>query len=111
MACVTWGPELFTHLQKYRKDGTRIDVLAVDTEIFNPDVKPLEQKKEKFTFFSPQRIGLPKGYDIIWKALSLCKSDFELHQVNWYDRKTPEEEQNSQRLLDAVPHQIGRAHV
>ncbi len=106
VACVTWGPELFTHLQKYRKDGTRIDVLAVDTEIFNPDVKPLEQKKEKFTFFSPQRIGLPKGYDIIWKALSLCKSDFELHQVNWYDRKTPEEEQNSQRLLDAIPHQV-----
>ena len=106
VACVTWGPELFTHLQKYRKDGIRIDVLAVDTEIFNPDVKPLEQKKEKFTFFSPQRIGLPKGYDIIWKALSLCKSDFELHQVNWYDRKTPEEEQNSQRLLDAIPHQV-----
>lgn len=106
IACVTWGEELFNHLKKYRKNGIRIDVLPVDTTIFNENIKPIKRKKEKFTFFSPQRIGLPKGYDIIWNALSLCKSDFEMLQVYWYDKKTAEEERNSQQLLATIPHQV-----
>lgn len=106
IACVAWGEELFNYLKKYRKDGIRMDRMGVDTTIFNENVKPIEKKKEKFTFFSPQRIGLPKGYDIIWNALSLCKSDFEMIQVNWYDRKTPEEEENSKQLLATMPKQV-----
>ena len=106
IACIAWGEELFNHLKKYRKDGIRMDRMGVDTIIFNENVIPVERKKEKFTFFSPQRIGLPKGYDIIWKALSLCKSDFEILQVNWYDKKTPEEQKNSQILLATMPKQV-----
>lgn len=106
IACITWGEELFNHLKKYRNDGIRMDRMGVDTTIFNENVIPVERKKEKFTFFSPQRIGLPKGYDIIWKALSLCKSDFEILQVDWYDKKTPEEQKNSQQLLATMPKQV-----
>ena len=47
--------------------------------------------KIKFTFFSPQRMGIPKGTDLIWKAIQLCNSDFEVIQVNWFDESTSEE--------------------
>ena len=66
-------------------------MIPVNKEIFKPELKPLEIKKEKFTFFSPQRMGRPKGTDLIWKALPLCKSDFEIIQVDWYDVSTNEE--------------------
>ena len=106
IACVAWGEEIYSYLKKYRSDGIRMDRMGVDTSIFNDSVKPIERKKDKFTFFSPQRIGLPKGYDVIWKALPLCKSDFEILQVNWYDKKTAEEQKNSQHLLDTMPKQV-----
>ena len=106
VACVAWGEELSNCLKKHRKDGIRMDRMGVDTTIFNESVKPVDRKKEKFTFFSPQRIGLPKGYDIIWKALPLCKSDFELLQVEWYDMKTAEERRNSKQFLETKPPQV-----
>ena len=69
IACVTTTREYFDQLKKYRKDAIRIDRIAVDTTIFNENVKPVDKKKGKFTFFSPQRNGPEKGMDIIWSAL------------------------------------------
>lgn len=86
IACVTGGEELFEILKKYRKDAIRIDHLVVDRTLFNPSIEPLNQPKNKFTFFCPQRISYQKGFDIIWEALSLCKTDFEVLQVEWYDK-------------------------
>lgn len=106
IACVAWGEELYNCLKKYRKDGIRMDRMGVDTTIFNENVKPVNRKKDKFTFFSPQRIGLPKGYDVIWKALRLCKSDFDFLQVEWYDVKTEEERRNSKEFLETKPSQV-----
>ncbi|MGI0009814.1 MAG: hypothetical protein ACREAE_00245 [Nitrosopumilaceae archaeon] len=106
IACVACGEELFTHLKKYRKDAIRIDRNPVDTSIFNEYVKPLDLKKTKFTFFSPQRIGLAKGHDIIWNALSLCKSDFEVIQVEWFDERTAEEQKIKKHLLETKPPQV-----
>ena len=41
-------------------------------------------QKKKFTIFAPQRLGLEKGYDVIWDAINLCKSDFDFLQVKWF---------------------------
>jgi len=87
IACVTGGHELYNILKKYRKDAIRIDNIAVDRSLFDSSVKPLNLPKKKFTFFCPQRISYQKGFDIIWKALTLCKTDFEVLQVEWYDKE------------------------
>lgn len=100
------GTWVFTHLQKYTKKGIKMDQMPIDSEIFNTNVEPLEQKKKKFTFFSPQRMGRPKGTDLIWKALSLCKSDFEIIQVNWFDVSTEEELAIKEELLKNKPSQV-----
>jgi len=105
-ACVTTGHEAYSNLLKYRKDGIRIDHSIVDLSIFNSTIKPAERIKEKFTFFSPQRIGLFKGYDIILKALPLCKTEFEILQVNWFDKRNVDEEKFCNEFLDKIPQQI-----
>jgi hypothetical protein len=87
---VTSFEERYKVLQKYRKDAIRIDNLTFDDSIFNSTVTPIDLDKKKFVIFSPSRIGLDKGTDILWKALSYCKSDFELLQVDWVDKSTPD---------------------
>ena len=83
-----------------------MDRWAVDPQIFNANVETLPQKKEKFTFFSPQRMGIPKGTDLIWKAIQLCNSDFEVIQVNWFDESTKEELAIKKELLKNKPSQV-----
>jgi glycosyltransferase involved in cell wall biosynthesis len=84
IACVSTTDEYFLPLQKYRKDAIRIDRICVDTELFNENVSEYNLEKKKFTFFAPQRLGLEKGYDLIWNAIKLCKSDFDFIQVKWF---------------------------
>jgi len=84
IACVSTTDEYFLPLQKYRKDAIRIDRICVDTEFFNENVSKYDLQKKKFTIFAPQRLGLEKGYDVIWDAINLCKSDFDFLQVKWF---------------------------
>ena len=83
-----------------------MDCVPIDTDLFNNKVEPITKEKKKFTFFSPQRIGIPKGVDLIWKALRLCKSDFEIIQVNWFDEATTEELKIKEEMLKNVPPQV-----
>lgn len=99
----TW---VFEHLKKYTENGIKLDMIPVDPTLFNPYVKPIEREKRKFTFFSPQRMGRPKGSDLIWKALSYCKSDFEILQVDWFDVSTSEELRIKDELLRTKPPQV-----
>ena len=100
------GTWVFTHLEKYARNGIRMDRVPIDTQLFNSKAEPLKIKKEKFTFFSPQRIGTPKGVDLLWEAIRLCKSDFEVIQVNWFDESTNEELRIKDEMLKNVPPQV-----
>lgn len=102
-ACITTGPELFAILKKYRNDAYRIDHILFDKNLFEVSNTPLNRPKTKFTFFSPQRISYQKGYDILWKALPLCKSDFEVLQVEWFDYQL---ENKKREILAKKPSQI-----
>jgi glycosyltransferase involved in cell wall biosynthesis len=106
IAAVVTDDELLEHLKKYRDDPTRITGYIVDTTIFNENVKPVERKKIKFTFISPARMGLQKGTEKIWEALRLCKSDFEVIQIKWYDKRNLEEEGLAQEWINNPPKQI-----
>ena len=104
--CITAAEEYHNALKKYRKDGIRLDRVAVDTSLFNPDIAPINRSKEKFTFLSAQRIGKEKGFDKIWEAISLCKSDFEVLQVEWFIDKTEEEKKFKEKILKTMPKQV-----
>lgn len=104
--CVQYGQEPSKILKQFRPDALRMDMNPVDIEIFNEKIQPINFEKKKFTFFSPQRQGLEKGIDIIWKALELCKSDFDVLQVNWYDKRTNEEEQINKKFFENLPRQV-----
>lgn len=106
IACVTVDPSLYASLKKYRKDAVRIDRIFVDYEIYNPDIKPIERKKTKFTFFSPQRFVYFKGMDLIFKAISLCKSEFEIIQVEWFDDPSQKGNEIMRDLLKNIPPQV-----
>ena len=111
VACIAPMDEYYTPLKKYRKDAIRLDRIFVDTEIFNEKTQPINLKKEKFTFLSAQRFGLEKGMDKIWKAIELCKSDFELLQVKWFIEDTTIEEFNelssiNKKLIDEKPDKV-----
>ena len=84
IACVSTSDSFFLPLQRYRKDAIRIDRICVDTELFNENVSKYDLQKKKFTIFAPQRLGLEKGYDVIWDAINLCKSNFDFLQVKWF---------------------------
>ena len=99
----TW---VFEHLKKYTKNGIKLDMMPIDTSVFNTNPAPLNKSKNKFTFFSPQRMGKPKGTDLIWKALPLCKSDFEIMQVEWFDVSTKEELKIKDELIKTKPKQV-----
>ena len=96
----------FSELQKYTKNGIRNIMLPIDTEEFNPDIKPIERKKTKFTFFSPMRMEKFKGTDLLWEALKFCKSDFEILCVEWFGERTNEEREFKKKLLETKPKQI-----
>ena len=105
IACVAIMPQ-FLFLKKYRDDGIRFDSFFVDTTLFNDRITPIKKPKRKFTFLSPQRIGKAKGLDIIWDALKLCKTDFEVLQVEWFIQRTEEEEKDNQILIKNLPEQV-----
>ncbi|MGQ0376495.1 MAG: hypothetical protein ACT4OW_03200 [Nitrososphaerota archaeon] len=100
------GTWVYDYLKKYDKNAIRMDRVPMDYSIFNTKVEPLNEKKFKFTFFSPQRMGRQKGTDLLWLALKLCKSDFEVIQVNWFDEGTNEELETKKQLLDNMPPQV-----
>ena len=103
IACVTGSQELFSYLKKYRTDAFRIDRVFVDSVYFNPKIEPISFSKTKFTFFSPQRIGVEKGTHILWKSLLHCKTDFNVLQINWIDDRTPEAKSTSEEILKNIP--------
>ena len=99
----TW---VFEHLKKYQGNNIKMDLKPIDLSLFNDNLESLEKKKEKFTFFCPQRMGIPKGTDILWKALEYCKSDFQILQVDWRDTGTDEENRTSLELKENLPSQV-----
>ena len=99
----TW---VFEHLKKYQGNNIKMDLKPIDLSLFNDNSQTLEKKKEKFTFFCPQRMGIPKGTDILWKALEFCKSDFQILQVDWRDVGTDEENRKSLKLKENLPSQV-----
>jgi len=98
-----WRFELLT---RYTKNGINNAALPVDTDEFNPNVKPIERTKTKFTFFSPMRMERFKGTDLLWQALKLCKSDFEILGIDWFGEKTEEERLFKKKLINEMPSQI-----
>ena len=99
----TW---VFEHLRKYSSKCIKMDRKPVDSTLFEDKSTSLSKKKEKFTFFCPQRMGIPKGTDILWKALRYCKTDFQILQVDWRDTGTDEENKTSLQLRDNLPPQV-----
>jgi hypothetical protein len=106
VSCVTGSEELYNYLKKYRKDAVRIDRVIVNTKKFNSNVAPVELKKNKFTFFSPQRIGVEKGTETLWEAISMCKSEFEVLQVEWFDEKSLEAQEENKQILSKKPKNV-----
>ena len=51
-------------------------------------------------------MGLQKGTEKIWEALDLCKSDFEVIQIKWYDNRNSDEEKIAQKWIDNPPKQV-----
>ena len=99
----TW---VFEHLRKYSSKCIKMDRKPVDSTLFEDKSTALSKKKEKFTFFCPQRMGIPKGTDILWKALEYCKTDFQILQVDWRDTGTDEENKTSLQLRENLPSQV-----
>ena len=99
----TW---VFEHLRKYSSRCIKMDRKAIDLTLFENVLTPLSKKKEKFTFFCPQRIAISKGTDILWEALRYCKTDFKILQVDWRDITTDEENKTSLRLRENLPPQV-----
>ena len=102
-AAPTW---VFEHLKKYSKKCLKMDRKPIDLTLFENKSTPLSKRKEKFTFFCPQRMGIPKGTDILWKALRYCKTDFQILQVDWRDIGTDEENKTSLQLRENLPPQV-----
>ena len=99
----TW---VFEHLKKYSGRNIKMDLKPIDLTLFGNQNESLEKEKKRFTFFCPQRMGIPKGTDILWKALELCKSDFDILQVDWRDIGTDEENRTSFHLRENLPSQV-----
>ena len=105
--CVANASDLFELLKKYRTHRISQIGIPVDTEMFNENVLPLNRGKKKFTFVSPQRIGLAKGIDIIWKAIELTRSNFEVLQVEWFlGQRTDEEKNINKKLIENLPKKV-----
>ncbi len=105
-SCVTYGGKKFVNqLKKYHSSVYRMDMISVD-EVFFKKHLPINKERKKFTFLSPQRQGLGKGMDVIWKAVELSKSDFEILQVEWFDRRTSEENKIADEYIKNKPEKI-----
>ena len=96
----------FLFLKKYKPNAIRLDRIFVDTTLFNDKIKPINRPKKKFTFLMLGRIGKAKGVDIIWEALKLCKTDFEVLQVEWFMQRTEEEKKDNEILIKNMPKQV-----
>ena len=83
----TW---VFEHLKKYSNKGIKMDFKPIDDTMFENKSR-INNKIEKFTFFSPGRMGMDKGTNILWDALKHCKTEFTILQVDWRDNTTYEE--------------------
>tara|TARA_Y100000590_G_scaffold174303_1_gene199336 strand:+ start:13987 stop:15204 length:1218 start_codon:yes stop_codon:yes gene_type:complete len=99
----TW---VFEHLKKYSGNNIKMDLKPIDLTLFEKNMDELQKNKKKFTFFCPQRMGIPKGTDVLWKALDFCKSDFDILQVDWRDMGTNEEDRSSLKLKENLPSQV-----
>ena len=99
----TW---VFEHLRKYSSKCIKMDRKPIDLTLFENVSTVSSKKKEKFTFFCPQRMSISKGTDILWKALRYCKTDFKILQVDWRDTGTDEENKTSLRLRENLPPQV-----
>ena len=99
----TW---VFEHLRKYSSKCIKMDRRPIDLTLFEKVSTASSKKKEKFTFFCPQRMSISKGTDILWKALRYCKTDFKILQVDWRDTGTGEENKTSLRLRENLPPQV-----
>ena len=100
------GRWVYPFLKKFDKNGIRMDMMYVDSTIFSDRKKMIKQEKTKFTFFCPQRMGIPKGTNLLWEALKFCKSNFEIIQVNWFDESNDEELKIKDELLGQIPLQV-----
>ena len=101
--CTVFGEEFFNKLKKYRNNVIRINTAPRDPDFFNQSSTQLDVKKNKFVFFSPSRCCYYKRLDLIWKAIPLCNSDFEVLQVEWFDERTPEESQVNRKFFETRP--------
>jgi glycosyltransferase involved in cell wall biosynthesis len=100
------GVWVYPFLKKYTTNGIKMDMQTIDTELFKNTNYEINLQKTKFTFFSPQRMSIGKGIDILWKALKLCKTDFQILQVDWFDEATDEELKIKEKLLKELPSQV-----
>jgi glycosyltransferase involved in cell wall biosynthesis len=100
------GVWVYPFLEKYTKNGIKMDMQTIDNELFKNTNYEIDIQKTKFTFFSPQRMGIGKGIDLLWKALKLCKTDFQILQVDWFDEATDEELKIKDKLLKELPPQV-----
>ena len=100
------GRWVYPFLKKFDKNGIRMDMMYVDSTIFSDRKKMIKQEKTKFTFFCPQRMGIPKGTNLLWEALKFCKSNFEIIQVNWFDESNEEQLKIKDELLGQIPLQV-----
>ena len=106
ISCVTYGGKRFENqFKKFHSNVYRMDMFPMD-EMFLKKHIPINKDKKKFTFLSPQRQGMEKGMDIIWKAIELTKSDFVMLQVDWFDRRTPEESRIADEFIKNKPEKI-----
>jgi len=96
----------FEYLQRYTDEGINNAGIPIDTTEFNPQVKPIDTKKEKFVFFSPNRFEKFRGTDLLWKAIKLCKSDFEIVMVDYPRSNTQEDRDFRKKLVETKPSQV-----
>jgi glycosyltransferase involved in cell wall biosynthesis len=100
------APGEYEDLKIYRNDAIKMERVFVDTEFFNENIEPKKIEKKKFTFLSAQRLGKEKGIDLLWKAISLCKTDFEILQVKWFIETNPEENLINEKLIKEMPSRV-----
>ncbi len=100
------GIWVYPFLKKYTANGIRMDMQTIDNKLFKNTNYEINLQKTKFTFFSPQRMGIGKGIDLLWKALKICKTDFQILQVDWFDEATDEELKIKKKLLKELPPQV-----
>jgi len=100
------GLFVYKHLIKYSKNSLNNARIPIDRDIFNENTNELNREKNKFTFFSPNRIEKFKGTDIFWDSLKYCKTDFEILQVNWFGETQNEEKLFKKNMLKNIPKQV-----